>query len=256
VTSDSGTLRSAPPRLYFSVAPEPSRLQRARDRIRGYLTLHCTDETAINDIVLAIEEACTNAIRRSGSDEDIEIRLRFEGKRLRAMVTDKGRGFAVETFDATRLPEPLLDHGRGLYLIAKLCDELHLRREASGLTVDMVKADLPSPTRSGEEGAGRLAEHETSYWQRRGLHLRDEMAEAPATATSAACTVRLDSWRPSPVCAACRLMSSPRASCTTSPTTPTSSQTTSRSSRSGWPEPPGPGRLRPFCAEDAVWFQE
>ena len=179
MTSDSGPLRSAPPRLHFSVAPEPSRLRRARERIRDYLTLHCADETAINDIVLAIEEACTNAIRHSGSEKDIEIRLHFEGERLRAAVTDKGCGFAVESFDATRQPDPLLDHGRGLYLMSKLCDELHLRCK-SGLTVDMVKADIPSP-RSSEEGAGRAFEREIDYWQRRGLFLRDEMAEAVAS---------------------------------------------------------------------------
>ena len=49
------TRPSEPPRLHFSVAPEPSRLLRARERIRDYLMLHCTDETTVDDVVLAIE---------------------------------------------------------------------------------------------------------------------------------------------------------------------------------------------------------
>ena len=69
--------RQAPPRLRFHVAPEPSRLLRARDRIRDYLTLHAFDQSPIDDVVLAIEEACTNAIRHSGSPEEIEICLSF-----------------------------------------------------------------------------------------------------------------------------------------------------------------------------------
>ncbi len=128
----------ATPRLRFSLAPEPSRLLRARERIRDYLTAHCADPTTVNDIVLAVEEACTNAIRHSGSGEDIDVQLRFSGDELRVSIKDEGRGFDVESFDSHKRPDPLLDHGRGLYLISRLCDELRLRRDG-GLEVDMVK---------------------------------------------------------------------------------------------------------------------
>ena len=132
---------SAPPRLHFSLAPEPARLLRARERIRDYLTAHCADQAIVNDIVLAIEEACTNAIRHSGSDEGHRdpaalLRRRAAG----AAVKDEGRGFDVESFDSHQLPDPLLDHGRGLYLISSLCDELRLHRDG-GLEVRMVKRD-------------------------------------------------------------------------------------------------------------------
>jgi PAS domain S-box-containing protein len=131
---------SAPPRLRFSLAPEPARLLRARERIRDYLTAHCSDETTVNDIVLAIEEACTNAIRHSGSTKDIDVQLRFLGNALRISIKDEGNGFDVESFDSDKPPDPLLDHGRGLYLISRLCDELRLRRDG-GLEVRMVKRD-------------------------------------------------------------------------------------------------------------------
>jgi PAS domain S-box-containing protein len=137
VTSTSDK-HPATPRLRFSLAPEPSRLLRARERIRDYLTAHCADPTTVNDIVLAVEEACTNAIRHSGSGEDIDVQLRFSGDELRVSIKDEGRGFDVESFDSHKRPDPLLDHGRGLYLISRLCDELRLRRDG-GLEVDMVK---------------------------------------------------------------------------------------------------------------------
>ena len=80
--------------------------------------------------MLAIEEAATNAIRHSGSDGDIEIRLAFRGANLHAAVKDRGRAFDVAAFDPQRLPDPLLDHGRGLYIMARLSDELKLSSTA------------------------------------------------------------------------------------------------------------------------------
>ncbi len=149
------THRLAPPRLHLSLAPEPSRLLRARERIRDYLTLHCTDKTAVNDLVLAIEEAATNAIRHSGSDADIEIRLAFRGANLHAAVRDKGRAFDVESFDPHRRPDPLLDHGRGLYIMARLSDEMKLGLDG-GLEVRLIKRAVLATRSSGDELDGSL----------------------------------------------------------------------------------------------------
>ena len=88
--------------------------------------------------MLAIEEAFTNAIRHSGSEAAIEVFLAVETDHLEATVADRGRGFDIESFDPDRLPDPLLDHGRGLFLISRLCDELELRRDG-GLEVRLVK---------------------------------------------------------------------------------------------------------------------
>ncbi len=156
----------APPRLRFAVAAEPPRLLRARDRVRDYLARHCADQTTVDDVVLAVEEACTNAIRHSGSQEEIEIRLGFEGDRLLAAVRDQGHGFDINGFDPDRLPDVSSDHGRGLFLIASLCDKMELRY-AGGLEVVMVKRGVsfceaaPLESGLGDVGvAGPLAHRE------------------------------------------------------------------------------------------------
>jgi PAS domain S-box-containing protein len=130
--------QTVPPCLRFLVAPEASRLPRARERVRDYLTLVCCDQAPVDDVVLAVEEACTNAIRHSGSRREIEIRLSFEGDDLLAAVKDHGSGFDVDAFDTQTLPDPLVDTGRGLFLISRLCDEMELRRNG-GLEVCLVK---------------------------------------------------------------------------------------------------------------------
>jgi anti-sigma regulatory factor (Ser/Thr protein kinase) len=130
--------RQAPPCLRFALSPKASRLLRARDRIRDYLTFHCSDQATVDDVVLAVEEACTNAIRHSGSQQEIELSLSFEGDDLLAVVKDQGRGFDVDAFDPDTVPALMATGGRGLFLIAHLMDECVLRCDG-GLEVSMVK---------------------------------------------------------------------------------------------------------------------
>src|SRR5687768_16191493 len=84
----------------------------------------------IDDLKLAVSEACTNAIEAHGSDIDENVVLRcFEGDdRLEVTVEDKGPGF-----DPAALPEhpPVTDpdrlnfeRGLGIPLIRTLVDEV------------------------------------------------------------------------------------------------------------------------------------
>jgi PAS domain S-box-containing protein len=124
------------PRLAFRLAPEPSHLLRARERIRDYLLANCGDPGTANDVVLCIEEACTNVIRHSGSSEEMQVSLQLDDGALMASVKDAGRGFDVESFDPAVLPDLMATGGRGLYLIAQIMDDLELRRDG-GLEVRM-----------------------------------------------------------------------------------------------------------------------
>ncbi len=132
------------PRLIFRLPPDPSRLLRARERMRDYLQQYCSDQRAIDDVVLAVQEACTNAIRHSGSEEDIEVNLRLDGGDLLAEVRDKGRGFDAGDIDLDKPPPPLENCGRGLYLMAHLMDTLTLDN-SGGLRVSMTKTCILGP---------------------------------------------------------------------------------------------------------------
>ena len=150
------TMDSSAPVLRFSVALEPSHLLRARERLRDYLRLHCADEELVDDVVLCLEEACTNAIRHSGASEEMQITLRFEGDELRCQVSDHGKGFDVEAFDPEAVPDLLAPGGRGLYIISQLMDEMSLRLDG-GLEVHMRKRGVPSrEARQLESAAGDL----------------------------------------------------------------------------------------------------
>jgi PAS domain S-box-containing protein len=129
---------SPPAALRFAVALEPALLLRARERLRDYLRLHCTDGELVDDVVLCLEEAATNVIRHSGSAEEMRIELRFEGDQLTCLVSDRGRGFDIDAFDPEAVPDPLRSGGRGLYIIGQLMDDVSLRMDG-GLEVHMLK---------------------------------------------------------------------------------------------------------------------
>ena len=129
------------PRLAFRLGLEPARLARARERVRDYLWLHCDNERLVDEVVLCVDEACTNAIRHSGAADAIEVSLGFEGDDLLVTAKDRGHGFDLASFDRGAPPDPLASGGRGLPLMAHLMDELELRLDG-GLEVRMVKRSV------------------------------------------------------------------------------------------------------------------
>jgi serine phosphatase RsbU (regulator of sigma subunit)/anti-sigma regulatory factor (Ser/Thr protein kinase) len=113
--------------LRFMLPPEPAALFTARQRIRTHLQLSPLDPGQIDDVVLSVEEACTNAIRHSGTEEDVEVSLAFEGEELAVLVRDRGHGFDLRQYRPDEVPDPFASGGRGLFLISQLMDEVDLR---------------------------------------------------------------------------------------------------------------------------------
>ena len=82
------------------------------------------------EVGLAVQEALTNAVVHGcNNDPSKEIQCRLQRDlqgRIAIIVTDPGPGFSPE-----RLPDPkqgenvYADHGRGVYLIHQLMDEVH-----------------------------------------------------------------------------------------------------------------------------------
>jgi len=148
---------SATAGLDLRVPLEPSRLARVRERIRDCLRWNCRETEVIEDVVMCLEEACTNAIQHSGAEDDMEIRLRYEDGAVAVTVADHGRGFDTSRYQPGRVPDPRAVGGRGLYLIGRLMDEVELRAEG-GTEVRMRKAvRLLSPDERHRRFAARLA---------------------------------------------------------------------------------------------------
>ncbi len=99
----------------------------------------------IDDLKLALSEACTNAIEAhgaAGSDERVLVRCWSDTDAMEVCVEDRGRGF-----DPTQLPDhpPVTDpdrlkyeRGLGIPLIRALVDEVEFSPTGQGTAVRLV----------------------------------------------------------------------------------------------------------------------
>jgi serine/threonine-protein kinase RsbW len=77
----------------------------------------------IEDIKLAVAEACTNCIQHAKGSTHIEIKCESVGEGLRVYVRDYGRGTRVEHIRSRDLEEERVG-GLGVFLIRSLMDDV------------------------------------------------------------------------------------------------------------------------------------
>lgn len=98
----------------------------------------------VEDLKIAIAEACTNAIQHAygkdkGIDEEVIIRYLINPRKLIIEVQDKGRGFDPGVIEKG---PPGLDAegGLGIFLIKALVDEVKFKvNKEGGTQVQMIK---------------------------------------------------------------------------------------------------------------------
>lgn len=97
------------------------------------------DIETIEDIKLAVGEACNNAILHSGSDETYKLEFINEKDNLTIEVVDFGKGFSIEKYK-TPNAEDLQENGLGLFIIKSLMDTVEIETsEGSGTKIIMSK---------------------------------------------------------------------------------------------------------------------
>lgn len=85
------------------------------------------------DIVLAVDEACTNIIKHAYKfipDGDITIKLKYSDKKITVEITDHGAPFSpdnVPTPDLKKYFEEKRVGGLGMYLMKSLMDDVHYK---------------------------------------------------------------------------------------------------------------------------------
>ena len=97
------------------------------------------EETCVDDIELALSEACTNVLVHSGPGDQYVVRLDLEDRLGLIRVIDVGRGFDSARLRAQdALPED--ERGRGLGLMQALVDRVDFTsRPEAGTVVTLEK---------------------------------------------------------------------------------------------------------------------
>ena len=101
------------------------------------------DESAIDDISIAITELFNNAIHH-GNQNDINKKVHLtytlSGKALSISIRDEGPGFEPDTLRDPLAPENLLaDNGRGIYLVKMLMDKVRFNITDKGSEIIITK---------------------------------------------------------------------------------------------------------------------
>jgi len=122
-----------------------------RQIVKQFFAQYKIDEAYFDEILICVTEAVTNAIRH-GNKENANKFVRLDAQLKRNLlfitVSDEGEGF-----DPSALPDPTLPEnrtrpgGRGVYIMKKLCYQVHFKDE--GKTIELV-----FKIRSGEECGG------------------------------------------------------------------------------------------------------
>jgi FixJ family two-component response regulator/anti-sigma regulatory factor (Ser/Thr protein kinase) len=119
-------------RLALTLPAEPEALITARRALRHWLAEVGVDPEALYDITLAAGEACTNAIEHAYAPGEASFDI--EAVRGEDDVT-----VSVRDYGAWREPRGQ-NRGRGLKLMETLMDDVNVRREPTGTTVELRRA--------------------------------------------------------------------------------------------------------------------
>jgi len=94
----------------------------------------------IEDIKLAIAEACTNAIQHGSPDGTIDIECELRDDELVTIVRDRGKGPRLGTVNEDRIGEMGRTEELGVFLIRALMDTVEYTSDArDGTQLVMVK---------------------------------------------------------------------------------------------------------------------
>ncbi len=105
----------------------------------------------IENIILAVDEACTNIIKhayKSVTDGEIEIKIKYHDKKLTIEIIDYGN-----SFDPEQVPEPDLQKyynlhkvgGLGMYLMKALMDDVEYTSVPGKYNQVLLSKNLNSP---------------------------------------------------------------------------------------------------------------
>jgi anti-sigma regulatory factor (Ser/Thr protein kinase) len=118
-----------------TLPPTSSSLPDLRRSVAG--TLDDLDESVVADVLLALDEAVSNAVRHgSRAGEPVVVTVESDGEWVEMTVRDGGPTPRLPRLPAE--PPPVLQTGgRGLWLILQLVDEVRLQRIEDGTRLTM-----------------------------------------------------------------------------------------------------------------------
>ena len=131
-------------RVFFKFKTIIEIIEIVENAIDFFLEKQCgVDRDTIFWFMVGFHEILINAYFHGNKrDEslDIEVKVEFEDKLIKAEVKDRGNGFDIDSLPDPTKPENLLKpSGRGILFAKKSCDGVFLKKEKDGFKVQITK---------------------------------------------------------------------------------------------------------------------
>lgn len=95
----------------------------ARHVMRSSMREIGVDRDCVDDLELALTEACTNVLKHSGPGDQYDVSLSVDPDTATLRVIDTGRGFDIDALDRDAAGATA-EAGRGVHLMQALVDQL------------------------------------------------------------------------------------------------------------------------------------
>ena len=117
--------------MHIALRSDPRLMRSVRGLIRAHFEQFGFVEDKVDEIVLAVDEACTNVIRHAYEgrmDETMQVELRSNAAWAEVAVIDEGRPAPKEKVERRELETPdiasLTPHGLGVQWMYQVFDEV------------------------------------------------------------------------------------------------------------------------------------
>jgi serine/threonine-protein kinase RsbW len=127
--------------IRLSVPCKPEYVSTVRLTVSSVASRMGFDIEAVEDIKVAVSEACTNIINHSklSGEDEYRIMCLSDAEKMQITVEDDGKGFNVDEYSEPKEGE-LQQGGLGLFIVKALMDEVDVVSEpGAGARFSMVK---------------------------------------------------------------------------------------------------------------------
>jgi len=144
--------------IRFTIRSDMAYLEPIRTIVRECTGLLGFEESEGDEVVLAVQEACTNVIRHCYKEcpkERIDFRITFGDQELEIQIIDYG-AFVDPTRIKSRDLDDVRPGGLGVHLMRKVMDEvIYERNESGGTTLTLRRRVMrPAADAGGRERLG------------------------------------------------------------------------------------------------------
>ena len=142
----SCTAKNGAEKLERAFPPRRESAARMRHTLRAYLSENALDAHVVDDVVLAADEAFSNAvIHAEAADDLIRVTARVSESEASVEIQDSGSGFTFgrsdppSVADPRSVPDVRRTTGRGIFIMESMMDEVSVRSGRRGTIVCMVR---------------------------------------------------------------------------------------------------------------------